>query len=40
MSKQDSLRDLYEEKYLDESPQAMNSLVAPQTSGSKIMKVF
>lgn len=40
MSKRDSLRSLYEKKYLDKNPQAKNSRVAPQTPGSKILKIF
>ncbi len=34
------LRDSYEKKYFDESPEALNSLVAPQTSGAKILDMF
>jgi hypothetical protein len=40
MDKQDSLRKSYNKKYLDESPQVMNSLVAPQTSGSRILNIL
>lgn len=35
-----TLKYFYEEKYLDESPQAMNSLVAPENSGTKILDVL
>lgn len=40
MDKETTLRQLFEEKYLDEWPQAMNSLVAPQTPGSKILHIL
>ena len=36
----DEVRKWYEEKYLDESFQALNSLVAPQTSGAKILDLL
>jgi hypothetical protein len=40
IDKHDSLRELYEKKYLDKSPQAQNCLVAPQVSGSKILRLL
>lgn len=36
----DHLRKFYEKKFLDKDPQAKNSRVAPQTPGSKILKIF
>jgi hypothetical protein len=40
MEKKDILRELYEEKYFDKTPHSKNSRVAPQTPGSKALKIF
>lgn len=40
MEKKDILRSLYEKKYLDQSPQSLNSLVAPQTSWAKVLNIL
>lgn len=40
MDTKDILRDRYEQKYFDKSPQARNSRVAPQTPWTKVLKIF
>ena len=40
MDKQKSLKDAYEKKYFDKTPHVKNSRVAPQTPGTKVVKIF
>lgn len=40
MNKNNILRDHYEKKYFDKTPHSRNSRVAPQTPGTKVLKIF